>query len=318
MNTQEQSISSNGPGSRPPISVPRLERAGGAARFILASVILGTVGVFLHQASVDPITATWFRCAFGFVGLTVWAIYRRQLHNLRLARKACFPILTAGSLMVIAWGLFFAAIERTSAGVATVLFHVQPMWVLVLGAWYLKEPVARHRAVAVVIAMMGLVFATGVLEHLSIFGAESDYPPSYWWGVAFCLLGAFFTACVTIIARRFRHVPAVALAWWQCGIGTIALLVWPIVNGWPQWGEKWAWLSGLGLVHTGLAYTLMYAAMARMNADRIATFQFIYPAVAIVVDWLLYGQRLGTLQIFGMAIMAGGIWLAERPARRRC
>ena len=52
--------------------------------------------------------------------------------------------------------------------------------------------------------------------------------------------------------------------------------------------------------------------MARLNTDRIAVYQFIYPAVAIVIDWLVYGQHLGPLQLGGIAIMAMAIGYAER------
>lgn len=292
------------------------DATGGTLPFVLGSVVLGTIGLFLHQSGADPLTATWFRCAFGLLGLTLWAACRRQLRGLLPGRKATFALLAAGGLMVLAWSLFFAAIERTSAGVATVLFHVQPLWVLILGTWYLKEPIAKRRVVSVIVAMAGLVLATGILEHLSLFGADQAYPASYWWGVAFCLVGAFCTACVTIVARRLRHMSAGILAWWQCAIGTLVLLAWPMLHGWPQWGASWAWLAGLGLIHTGLAYSLMYAGMARLNTDRIAVYQFIYPAVAIVIDWLFYGQRLGALQLMGVAVMAVAIWFTERNGER--
>ncbi|MBA1276065.1 DMT family transporter [Stutzerimonas azotifigens] len=287
-------------------------RAGGALPFVLGSVILGTIGIFVHEAGTDPLTATWFRCAFGLLGLTLWIGWRRQLGRLRLSPATWRGVLAAGVLMVLGWGLFFAAIERTSAGVATVLFHMQPLWVLLLGAWYLKESVARQRIVSVGIAMLGLVLATGVLERLSPFGAEQPPQAGYWLGVGFCLFGAFCTAWVTIIARQLRLMPAGVLAWWQCAVGTLALLAWPTLNGWPEWGASWVWLSSLGLIHTGLAYALLYAGMAHLSSDRIAVYQFLYPAVAIVIDWLVYGQRLGPLQLSGIAIMVVAIWFTER------
>lgn len=285
---------------------------GGTQAFLLGSLILGTVGVFVHEANADPLTATWFRCVFGLLGLTLWAAWRGQLSDLRRYRAPGFAVLAAGVLMVTAWGLFFAAIEYVSAGIATVLFHVQPLWVLLLGAFFLKESIARRRIAAVLIAMLGLVLATGVLEHLSLFGASQPAQATYWLGVAFCLIGALCTACVTIVARRVRHMPAGILAWWQCAVGAIALFAWPALNGWPEMGMSWVWLSGLGLIHTGLAYGLIYAGMARLNTDRIAVYQFFYPAVAIIIDWLFYGQSLGGLQLIGIAIMLVAICYAER------
>ena len=60
----------------------------------------------------------------------------------------------------------------------------------------------------------------------------------------------------------------------------------------------------------------MYAGMARLSTDRIAVFQFIYPTIAIVIDWLFYEQRLGNVQLSGIALMAVAVWFAERVPRQ--
>lgn len=283
----------------------------GALPFVAGSMLLGTIGIFVHEANVDAITATWFRCAFGLLTLTAWLAARRDLGALRLAAANGRWIFAAAVLMVAAWTLFFAAIARTSAGVASVLFHVQPLWMLALSAWFLKESVTRRRLVAVLTAMAGLVLATGVLDELA---ARSPvlFAPGYWIGIVMCLIGALCTAVVTLIAKRAVRAPAGVLAWWQCAVGTVMLLAWPATQGWPAWGMTWAWLGGLGIVHTGLAYSLMYLGLPRLSTDRIAVLQFVYPALVILLDWLLYDQRLGHLQVVGMALMAAAIWFAER------
>lgn len=288
----------------------------GVTSFIAGSVLLGTIGIFVHEAHADPLTTTWFRCAFGCVGLTVWIVHRKQAAHLLLSARLWPWAMAMGMLMVLGWILFFAAIARTSAGMATVLFQVQPFWVLVLGACLLKEPIARLRLASVMAAMVGLILATGIVNQLTTSTGASATSASYWTGVEFSLAGALLAACATIIARRLRQVPAVVLAWWQCAVGTICLLAWPL-NGWPTGADAWLWLSGLGLLHTGLAYTLIYGGMSHLVTDRIAALQFVYPGVAIVVDWLVYGHRLDALQIAGVCLMALSVWFGERFAGRR-
>ena len=283
-------------------------RFGGVLPFVLGNLLLGTIGLFVHQAAADPWTATWFRCAFGLIGLTLWLVARRQTHSLRLTHAHGSWVLLAGVLMVAGWGLFFAAIERTSAGVAVVLFHLQPLWVLLLGAWWLHEAIGRRRLIAVGVAMLGLVLATGVLEP-----ANSARPAGYWLGIVFCLLGSLCTAGVTLIARRLRSVPAGVLAWWQCALGAATLWVWPVLTGWPAWGISWLWLASLGLLHTGLAYTLLYAGMAHLRTERIAILQFLYPALALLLDAWVFDHRLGALQLAGIVVMTVAIGWAERP-----
>ena len=284
----------------------------GAVPFLLGSVLLGTIGVFVHYSRADPMTITWFRCAFGLLGLSVWLWWRGGLKRLWLNAATSPGVVTASVLMVVSWGLFFFAIARTSTGVAVVLFHMQPLWVLVLGAAWLGEPIGRRRIMAVSAAMFGLVFATGVVEHTALFGEAAAVNEGYWLGIAACLIGAFFTACVTILAKRLGGMGQGVLAWWQCAIGAVVLVVWPLHQGWPAWGSSWAWLSGLGLIHTGLAYGLIYDGTARLPAGRIAVLQFAYPAIAILLDWLFFGERLSVFQLGGIAVMSVAILFAER------
>jgi len=293
----------------------RGEVASGAIPFLLGSAVLGTIGVFLVNAHADPVTATWFRCAFGLVSLTIWVVARGQWQYLRLSASTAPGVLAAGVLIVSAWALFFYAIGRTSTGVAVVLFHVQPLWLLLLGSWWLGEAIAGRRLASVLAAMAGLVLATGVVEQTSMFGGSHAMPAGYWLGIAACLLGSVLTTFLTLIAKQLGRLPSGVLAWWQCAVGTVLLLFWPIQHGWPAWGSSWGWLAGLGLVHTGLAYTLIYVGTPRLSTGRIAIFQFVYPAVAIVIDRMYFGDRLSWFQLVGIVVMSVAIWYAERPVR---
>ncbi|HNJ84680.1 MAG TPA: EamA family transporter, partial [Piscinibacter sp.] len=53
-----------------------LMSAGGA--------LLGTLGVFVEEAGQAPLTAVWFRCAFGLLALLAWGAATRRLGELRL------------------------------------------------------------------------------------------------------------------------------------------------------------------------------------------------------------------------------------------
>jgi drug/metabolite transporter (DMT)-like permease len=299
-----------GPRAIPP-ALAAAERASlrTALPFLLGNGLLGTIGVFAHEAHADPLAATWFRCAFGLLGLTAWLSWRRQLGTLKLELRAAPWTLLAGVLLVAAWALFFGAIERTSTAVAVVLFQVQPFWVLLLGAWLLKERIGARRVAGVTLAMAGLALATGLFDQVSTGG--HGLSSGYWIGVLGCLIGALAMAGVTLIAKRLGVMRVGVLAWWQCAFGTATLWFFPVLQGWPTGASSWLWLSGLGLIHTGLAYSLMYAGMARISTGRVAALQFVYPAVAILLDWLYFDQRLSGVQMSGVALMGLAILFSE-------
>ncbi len=263
-------------------------------------LLLGTLGVFVEEGGQDPLTTVWFRCAFGALALLLWGAGSGRLAELRLRGPALLAALAAGVLMIANWALFFGAIARTSIGVATVVFHVQPLWVMALGAWLLREPVSKRQAAAALLALLGLTLATGLLDGASAGAADTA---DYRWGLAMCLGGSLSYAGVTLIAKTWQGIGSFALAWWQCMAGVLLLAWWPLLHGWPAAGPAWAWLAGLGAVHTGLAYVVLYAGMARLPTARIAVLQFVYPAAAVLIDWAVYGRALGATQLTGVALM---------------
>lgn len=278
----------------------------GTLWFLLGNALLGSIGVFVHEAQAAPITTTWFRCVFGLLGLTLWMLWRGAWRGLWVGWRTLPWVLLLGSGMLASWWLFFTALHHVPAGMAVVLFHMQPLWLLLLGAWWLKESVSRQRLVSVLCAMVGLVLATGVLQ-----GKAVANPGSYGLGVWLCLLGALFTAGVTLVAKRLQAQPMGVLAWWQCALGTAVLWLEPSQQGWPAWGSAWGWLAGLGLIHTALAYTLMYVGMSRLPTARVAVLQFAYPLVAIGVDAAYFHQPIGVLQMVGVALMLGSMAWGE-------
>ena len=52
---------------------------------------------------------------------------------------------------------------------------------------------------------------------------------------------------------------------------------------------------------------VLYAGMARLPTGRIAVLQFVYPATAVVVDWLVYGRVLTPLQMAGVALIGAAL-----------
>ncbi|MCW5630359.1 MAG: DMT family transporter [Rhodoferax sp.] len=290
---------------------PQLRERQGIGLMLAGGLLLGTLGVFVEEAGQHPLTTVLLRCAFGAVVLLVFGASTGRLPELRLHGGAMRAALLAGGLMVLNWALFFGAIDRTPIGVATVVFHVQPVWVMAFGAVWLGERAGRLQWCAMAAALAGLALASGLAD-----GAIGEPPvsASYWGGIAMCLGGSLSYAGVTLIAKTVRGASPYALACWQCLVGVVLLAWWPLWHGWPGTVAAWAWLAGLGGLHTGLAYVILYAGMARLPAARIALLQFVYPGAAVLVDWMVYGRVLSAPQMAGVVLMALALWAVRRTA----
>ena len=306
------SISSSAP------SQPAAQRErDGQWLLIAGGVLLGTIGVFVEEAGQHPLVTVWFRCAFGALALLAWCLAMGRGRELLLSGRARWVACATGVLMVMNWAMFFAAIPRTSIGVATVVFHIQPIWVIVIGALFLREAVSRTQWLATLAALGGLVLTTGLLDGAAATGASTQASSgSYLAGVLLCLGGSLCYAGVTLLANTQKTISPYAMAMWQCLVGTVALAWAPWVLGWPPLGTAWGWLLGLGVLHTGLAYVVLFAGMARLGLGRIAVLQFVYPLTAVLVDWAVYGRTLSPVQLLGVGLMAGALWTIRRPRAR--
>ena len=275
-------------------------------------LLLGTVGVFVEEAAQDPATTVWFRCVSGLAALLAWGAATGRLRELTGLRGRGLAAATgAGVLMIANWGLFFAAIPLCSIAVSTVVFHLQPFWLLAMGSWFLRERVAREQWVSTGVALAGLVLASGVADHDAAWWAERS---GYVLGLALSLAGSVLYAGAALIGKNeAERVGPFALSAGQCAVGALALAAWPLAHGLPEWGAAWGWLSGLGVLHTGLAYVVLYAGMARLATGRIAVLQFVYPATAVLVDWAVYGRTLSPLQMAGVALIGVALWTLRRP-----
>jgi drug/metabolite transporter (DMT)-like permease len=128
-----------------------------------------------------------------------------------------------------------------------------------------------------------------------------------------CLAGSLSYAGAGFIAKcEGERVGSFALSAGQCAVGALALAPWPLLHGLPAISASWGWLVGLGVLHTGLAYVVLYAGMARLGTGRIAVLQFVYPATAVIVDWLVYGRTLSPLQMTGVGLIGLALWTLRR------
>lgn len=303
----------------PPLARAHLHSSSEASRerqglwlMVAGGALLGTIGVFVQEAGQNPLVTVWFRCAFGALALLVWSAASGNLAQLRLRGKSLGLACATACLMVLNWVMFFAAIPRTSIAVATVVFHIQPIWVILFSALLLREPVSRKQWIATPVALCGLVLTTGLLDDVSASHLANS---SYITGLLLCLGGSLSYAGVTLLAKSAQQISPFTLSFWQCAVGSVLLAWAPFALGWPQQAAALGWLAGLGVIHTGLAYVVLFAGMARLTLGKIAVLQFVYPLAAVLCDWAVYGTRLSLLQLAGVALMGFAVWSIRKPSQ---
>ncbi|WP_412058265.1 EamA family transporter [Bartonella sp. DGB2] len=67
--------------------------------------------------------------------------------------------------------------------------------------------------------------------------------------------------------------------------------------------KELSYLFIFGFVHSCITYILMYSSYHRLSAVSIAILTFIYPAIAILVDFYFYGKILNLYQWIGFFLI---------------
>jgi drug/metabolite transporter (DMT)-like permease len=280
------------------VSTPsRQQQTRGAVELTAAMVLSGTLGVFVVESGQPSFNVVFFRCVFGAVALAAYCLARGLFKNHNFTRRTFALAVLGGVCIVFNWVLLFSSYTKTSISVATVVYHTQPFYVVILGLVLFKEKLNRHQAGWIVLAFLGVLL---VADLTSADGKKGD---AYFLGVGQALLAALLYAFATVIAKHLKSVRPELTALTQVLVGIPLLLPFTALGKTAGLGADWAWLVGLGVIHTCVMYILLYASYQKLPTAKIAVLSFVYPAVAILADFTVYGHHITLLQALGVPLI---------------
>ncbi|OKB68278.1 multidrug DMT transporter permease [Serratia marcescens] len=270
----------------------------GVLQMILAMTISGTVGWPVIALGQPPATVVFWRCAFGALAMLATCAALGQLKRGTINRHQLAFAILGGVALVLNWTLLFAAYKHASIAVATVTYHVQPFMLVALGALLFGEKLTANRLGWLLVAFAGMVL---IVTGRQSGGGGDDYL----LGVALALGAALMYAIAAAIVKQLAALPPQLIVLIQLTVGALALVPFAGLAQLPAAPVDWLLLATLGLVHTGLMSTLLYGAIQQIPTPLVGALSFIYPAVAIVVDWAAFGHRLSLLQLLGTLAILG-------------
>lgn len=198
--------------------------------------------------------------------------------------------------------MLFVAAYRLPGGVAGTVLSAQPLMVVFLASVLLSS---RLRPLAIVGALAGM---GGVALLVLTPSAALDSI-----GIAAGLAGATSMALGSTLARKWQPpVSPLTFTSWQLTAGGLLLLPAvllvdhsiPVPTGSNLMGLVW-----LGLIGAALTYVLWFRGIGRLAPSTVSSLLFLSPLTAVLLGWGFLGQALTMLQIAGIALVIGSIWL---------
>ena len=277
----------------------------GAIEMTAAMVISGTIGWFVVTSGQPLVELLFWRCVLGAATLLLVCAMLGMLPGLLSLRVLGWAAL-GGAAILANWLLIFASFSHASISIATAVYNTQPFMLVALGAVFFSEKLTGTKLMWLCIAFAGVVLVAQAKPGAS--RADSNYL----LGVLMALGAAFFYAVAAIIAKRLKETPPHLIALIQVCTGSLLLAPFANLSDLPTGARTWAVFATMGVVYTGLVYILLYGAIQKLPTYLAGALSFIYPVVAIAMDFVAFGQRLHATQVAGsvaILVAAAGMHL---------
>jgi len=265
---------------------------------------------------------------------------RRALRSVR--PQTALVALALGVLYVGNSGTYFAGLESVPASLAALIVYIYPALVAVLSLRFGQRLEGLRAWSALVLALVGVAFAVGGID-------PSHAPPLT--GILLIVASPIIYAGWIVLSARLSGErtdrvgsdseegaqTAVAAAFMMSATAGVYWIGGLFLNGSPLTGgvaspllpgaipaAAWPGLLGVGVVSTFLAIQTFYAGARRIGAAQASLVSTVEPLYTIALAALLFGERLGPLQLAGGALIIAGVLIAQtgrggsaaRPALR--
>lgn len=269
----------------------------GVLEMVVAMVLSGFIGLFVFESGQDPYIVVFFRCVLGSFLLGTYCWWRGLLTREILLSKQMLFVLLGGVALVANWVFLFSSFHYASISISTVTYHIQPFFLLVLNAIFFKQRIKFGKAIWLLLAFAGLLLIIELdFEQISFSNDE-------FLGMLMALAAGFLYAVATLVVKRVKNLKSELVAFVQISLGVVFL--WPLVEFGNLSISHYQWLNilALGFLNTFVMYIIMYRAFAKLDVSIISVLVFIYPVVAILVDYVFYAQSLSTTQMAGIVLV---------------
>ncbi|USI72618.1 DMT family transporter [Sphingomonas morindae] len=284
-----------------------------AAAAPLFFVLLWSTGFIVARATVphaapEPVLAARLALTALLLGLIALARGSAFPRGRRLGLHLIAGLLLNGLYLCLSW---WAVARGMPAGIMSLLGALQPLIVAVASFALLGERLAPRAWLGLGIGLIGV---TCVLAPL-IGRHHASVPAIVATGAVAAVLAM---AAGTMIQRGALAGDSVWVAGAVQNIGglPVALLgsLWMADARWDNSLELWVALGWSVLGLSAAALSLLVWMTRHQGPTRVSALLLLVPPLAAVEAWLLFGERLVPLQLFGFALALGGVLLAR--ARR--
>lgn len=214
--------------------------------------------------------------------------------------------------ITIPYALVFWGEQYITAGLAAVLFATVPFFVALFARFMIPdERLNAWKLSGILMSFMGVTI---------IFSRELTVTDNSLWGGLALIASAGSAGCANVVGKKYsQSINPVVNVVVQMGVGALLLMVGGVLF------EREVSLDlnqtsilailYLAVVGSAVAFVALYWLFTRMDVTRVSLIAFITPIVAVVLGWLVLGERVGPNVAVGASLILVGVILANQTPR---
>ncbi len=276
--------------------------------YILALLIFGTNGIFVSHISLASSQIVLMRTLIGGVLLTCLVFFGGGFDK-DSVRGEWIPLLLGGAILGLNWVALFEAYRLLNVSLATLIYYVGPILVLLFSPILFREKLTGRKSVSVLIVAIGLICISG---SIVVTGASSV-------GLFAAILSALLYAALIVFNKQIVRTSGMQTAAIELDVAFVVVLVYTLCTaGVPHiTGSDLPCIAIIGFVNTGLAYVLYFTGLKKLSGQSVALISYLDPVSALLLSALLLHEVMTQVQIIGAVLIIGGAVFGELKKQRQ-
>jgi drug/metabolite transporter (DMT)-like permease len=220
-------------------------------------------------------------------------------------------------------GFLAEGLQRTNAGLGSVIIDSQPLAVALLSSWLFKEVIGIWGVLGLGFGIVGISligFPDQLIFDLlqgNLAGFSFEWHHLYNSGELLMLLASLSMAVGTVsIAYVSRHVDPIIATGWHMILGGIPLFFGSAIWETGQWVELdlsgWAAIAYSTVFGSAIAYGIFFYLASNGNLTSLSALTFLTPVFAILFGNIFLAENLTNLQWFGVGLTLISIYLINQ------
>ncbi len=273
-------------------------------KLALVMIIWGSLGVFTRSIPLSALSLAFLRA---LIALPVLAVAMKMKKAEKVGWTLLKPYILSGALLGFGWLTLFYGFKDTSISSAVIVYNMCPVYVMIAAPIFLKETISKMQIGVILVSFIGLLLIVG-------YNLTEGYG---YMGLALSAFSGILYATIVLINRSIKvRVDNQTATFVQILTSMLVLLPFVLIEGNIATVVRLDAVAViytilLGVLHTGVAYTVFFSVYAYMKSVEIVSYSYFEPLFGILFSVIFIGETLTFPQIIGGVLILGSTFVGE-------